>query len=52
VDPLVMAPLDWLPLRALVPDQLPDAEHSVALVLFQEMTDVPPDTSVVGLALS
>jgi hypothetical protein len=52
VDPLVMAPLDWLPLRAFVPDQLPDATHAVALLLLQESTDVPPDATVVGLALS
>jgi hypothetical protein len=47
-----MAPLDWLPLSDFVPDQLPDAEHSVALVLFQESIEVPPAATVVGLALS
>jgi hypothetical protein len=52
VDPLVMAPLDWLPLSDFVPDQLPDAVHAVALLLFQESADEPPDATVVGLALS
>jgi hypothetical protein len=52
VDPLVMAPLDWLPLIDFVPDQLPDAKHAVALLLFQESVDVPPEATVVGLALS
>jgi hypothetical protein len=47
-----MAPLDWLPLSAFVPDQLPDAEHAVALVLFQDRIDEAPDATVVGLALS
>jgi hypothetical protein len=52
VDPLVMAPLDWLPLSDFVPDQLPDAEHAVALLLVQDSIEVPPDATVVGLALS
>jgi hypothetical protein len=52
VDPLVIAPLDCVPVGDFAPDQLPEAEQAVALVLFQESVEAPPDVTVVGLALS
>jgi hypothetical protein len=41
-----------LPLVALVPLQLPEAAHEVALVLLQVRVDVPPEATLVGLAVS
>jgi hypothetical protein len=41
-----------LPLAALVPLQPPEAVHEVALVLLQVRVDVPPDVTLVGLAVS
>jgi hypothetical protein len=47
-----MAPLDCEPLGDFAPDQLPDPEQAVALLLFQVRVDVPPEATVVGFALS
>jgi hypothetical protein len=47
-----MAPLDCEPLGDFAPDQLPDAEQVVALLLFQVSIDVPPEATVVGFAVS
>jgi hypothetical protein len=47
------APVDWLPLVAFAPANVPpEAVHEVALVEFQVSVDVPPLAIVVGLAVS
>ena len=48
----VSAPVDWLPEVALVPDQLPEAVHAVALVDDQASVEDAPLTTEVGLAVS
>jgi hypothetical protein len=39
------------PVRVLLPDQAPEPEHEVALPVDQAMTDVPPASTLLGLAL-
>ncbi len=46
----VSAPVDCEPLTALLPDQPPEAVQEVALVDDQVKVDVPPLTTVLGLA--
>jgi hypothetical protein len=48
----VSAPVDWLPLVAFVPDQSPDALHTVASVELQVSVAEPPLAVVVGFAVS
>src|SRR3984893_10590437 len=49
----VSAPVDWLPLVAFAPANVPPvAVHEVALVELQVNVDVPPLAIVVGLAVS
>ena len=45
------AVVDCEPLVALAPDQAPEAVHEVALVAVQVNVEVPPLTTVLGLAL-
>lgn len=47
----VIAPVDWEPLSALLPDQAPDAEHEVALVDDQTSEAALPLARELGLAL-
>jgi hypothetical protein len=47
----VSAPVDCEPLTALLPDHPPEAVQEVALVDDQVKVDVPPLTTVLGLAL-
>jgi hypothetical protein len=51
VDALI-APVDFEPLVARVPDQPPDAVHAVALVEDQVNVELSPLATPVGLALS
>ena len=44
--------MDWLPEVALVPDQLPEAVHAVALVDDQVSVEEAPLATEVGLAVS
>jgi hypothetical protein len=46
------APVDALPLIALLPDQVPLALHVVAFVLLQVSVDEPPLDTLAGFALS
>jgi hypothetical protein len=46
------APVVALPLMSFVPLQPPEAVHEVALVLLHVRVDVPPDATLVGLAVS
>ena len=46
----VSAPVLWVPLVPFVPLQPPEAVHEAALVEFHVRIDVPPLTTVVGLA--
>jgi hypothetical protein len=49
----VSAPVDWLPLMAFAPANVPpEAVHEVALVELQVNVDVPPLAIVVGFAVS
>ena len=49
----VSAPVDWLPLVAFAPANVPpEAVHEVALVALQVSVDVPPLAIVVGFAVS
>lgn len=48
----VSAPVDWLPLVALLPLQPPEAVQLVALLEFQARVDDPPSLTAVGFALS
>ena len=43
--------MDWDPLVPRVPDQPPEAVHEVALVELQLRVELPPNATVVGLAL-
>ena len=45
------APVDWEPLIAWFPDQLPVAAQDVALVVDQVKAELPPLTTVLGLAV-
>jgi hypothetical protein len=47
----VSAPVETLPLVALVPLQPPDAVHEVALVVLQVSVEVPPLAILARLAL-
>ena len=47
----VSAPEDCDPLAALPPDQAPEAEHAVALLLDQVSVAASPELTVLGLAL-
>jgi len=49
---VVRLPVDWLLATALVPPHAPDAEHVVALVLLQVNVLLPPEATLVGLALN
>jgi hypothetical protein len=44
------APVDWEPLIAGLPDQLPEAAHSVAFVADQVKVELAPLVTVLGLA--
>jgi hypothetical protein len=52
VAPPFIAPVDCEPLRALVPDHEPEAEHTVAFFVDQVMVEVLPAATVLGSALS
>ena len=43
--------MDWDPLVPRVPDQPPEAVHEAALVELQLRVELPPNATVVGLAL-
>ncbi len=47
----VKAPVDCVPLAALVPDQAPEAVHDVAFVEDQVSVELAPLVTEVGLAL-
>jgi hypothetical protein len=49
---VVKAPVEAVPLVALVPLQPPDAVQLVALVELQVRFEAPPVTTVVGLAVN
>jgi hypothetical protein len=51
VAPLVSAPVDWVPLAALLPDQAPEAVQDVALVEDQVSIELPPDVIELGAEL-
>lgn len=48
----VSVPVDWVPLKALPPDQAPEAVQAVALVEDQVSAAAEPLSTVLGLALS
>jgi hypothetical protein len=48
---LVIAPVDWEPVTALVPDHEPPATHAVALLAAQLRVEELPLAIVLGLAL-
>jgi hypothetical protein len=50
--PVVSAPVDCEPLRDLVPDQEPDAEHAVAFCVVQVSVEAAPELTVLGAAFS
>lgn len=52
VEPVLSGPLDCEPLGLTLPDHAPDAEQRVALRLDQVSTELPPEATVLGLALS
>lgn len=43
--------MDWEPVRALAPDQAPEAVHEVALLEVHVSVEEPPLLIVLGLAL-
>ncbi len=45
------APVDWVPLVALLPDQPPEAVQAVALVEDHVRVEPPPEAMVLGAAL-
>jgi hypothetical protein len=47
----VSAPVDWVPLVALLPDQPPEAVQAVALVEDQVRVELAPEAIVLGPAL-
>ena len=47
----VSAPVDCEPLRALLPDQAPEAVHAVACVDDHVSVELPPEAIVLGPAL-
>ena len=49
---VLSAPVDWLPEAALVPDQLPEAVHAVALVEDQVSVEAAPFAIALGFAAS
>jgi hypothetical protein len=52
VELAVKSPVDWVPLRALSPDQLPEAAQEVALVDDHVIVALPPLTTALGPTLS
>jgi hypothetical protein len=46
----VTAPVDWVPVNGLAPDQPPEAVHAVALLLDHVNVEVPPLATVLGFA--
>lgn len=49
--PEVSGPVDWLPLVATAPDQLPEAVQAVAFAAFQARVAMPPLGTMLGLAV-
>jgi hypothetical protein len=47
----VSAPVDWVPLAALLPDQPPEAVQAVALMELQVRAELPPEAMLLGAAL-
>ena len=47
---MVMAPVLWVPLTLLVPDQAPEAAHEVAFTLVHVSDETPPGWTVLGVA--
>jgi len=47
----VSAPVDWLPLSALEPAQLPEAVQTVALFEDQLIKELPPLVRLLGLTM-
>jgi hypothetical protein len=47
----VSAPVDWVPLVPLLPDQPPEAVQAVALVEDHVSIELPPEAIVLGPAL-
>ena len=52
VEPVLIGPLDCEPLEFRLPDHAPEAEQRVALALDQVSVELPPGTTVLGLAVS
>jgi len=52
VELAVKSPVDWVPLRALTPDQLPEAVQEVALVDDHVIVALPPLATALGPTLS
>jgi hypothetical protein len=52
VEPVLIGPLDSEPLALRLPDQAPEAEQRVAFKLDQVSVELPPGTTVLGLAVS
>jgi hypothetical protein len=52
VEPVLIGPLDCEPFGLRLPDQAPEAEQRVASTLDQVSVELPPGTTVLGLALS
>jgi hypothetical protein len=48
----VIGPVDCEPLAALLPLQVPDAAHAVALALAQVKVEAAPEFTVLGAAVS
>lgn len=51
VEVALRAPVDWVPLMALPPDQAPEAAHAVALVADQFNVALPPLVTALGPTL-
>jgi hypothetical protein len=47
----VSAPVDWVPLVALLPDQPPEAVQAVVLLEDHVRVELPPEAIVLGPAL-
>ncbi len=52
MEAALIGPLDCEPFGLRLPDQAPDAEQRVALRLDQVSVELPPGTTVLGLAVS
>ena len=48
----VSVPEDCEPLRALVPDQAPEAEHEAAFIADQASVEAAPEVTVLGETLN